>query len=146
MNLYEYQRSRSFIDLSPRTLRFNILKLLFLRNCLADWTRLYVEPQWDVGTKVWSNGLGHMTKMTAMPIYDKNLKKNHLLWNQKADDLETWSASLGTRVLPSLFNDDPGMTLTFTARSNLVLYAFVWQKVNQWIFLRNCCSLWYKSW
>ena len=33
MNLYEYQRSRSFIDLRPRSLRFNIFKLLFLRNC-----------------------------------------------------------------------------------------------------------------
>ena len=32
MNLYEYQRSRSFIDIGPRSLRFNILKLLFLRN------------------------------------------------------------------------------------------------------------------
>ena len=32
-------------------------------------------------------------------------------------------------------NDDPGMTLTyFTARSNLVPYAFVWEKVKQWIF------------
>ena len=28
MNLYEYQRSRSF--------RFNIFKFLFLKNCLAD--------------------------------------------------------------------------------------------------------------
>ena len=27
-------------------------------------------------------------------------------------------------------NDDPGLTLSyFTARSNLVLYAFVWEKV-----------------
>ena len=33
INLYEYQRSRSFIDLGPRSLRVNILKLLFLRNC-----------------------------------------------------------------------------------------------------------------
>ena len=32
MNLYEYQRSRSFIDLHPRSLRFNIFKLLLLRN------------------------------------------------------------------------------------------------------------------
>ena len=32
MDLYEYQRSRSFIDLDPRSLRFNILKRLFLRN------------------------------------------------------------------------------------------------------------------
>ena len=32
MNLYECQRSRSFIDLGPRSLRFNIFKLLLLRN------------------------------------------------------------------------------------------------------------------
>ena len=44
-----------------------------------------------------------MTNMTAMPLYRKNLKKNILLWNQKADNLETWYATLGTRVLPSLF-------------------------------------------
>ena len=36
MNLYEYQRSRSFIDLGLMSLRFNIFKFLFLRNCLAD--------------------------------------------------------------------------------------------------------------
>ena len=33
MNLYEYHSSRSVIDLGPRSLRFNIFKLLFLRNC-----------------------------------------------------------------------------------------------------------------
>ena len=32
-------------------------------------------------------------------------------------------------------NDDPGLTLTyFTARSNLIPYAFVGKKVKQWIF------------
>ena len=32
-------------------------------------------------------------------------------------------------------NDDPGLTLTyFTARSNLVLYAFVWEKGKTKIF------------
>ena len=33
-----------------------------------------------------------MTKMAAMPIYGKNLKES--IWNQKADDLETWYAAL----------------------------------------------------
>ena len=36
MNLYEYKRSRSFIDLRPRSLRFIIFKLLLLRNRQAD--------------------------------------------------------------------------------------------------------------
>ena len=50
------------------------------------------------------NGPGHMTKMAAMPIYGKNLKTNLLLRNQKADDLESWYASSGARMLPSLLN------------------------------------------
>ena len=36
--------------------------------------------------------------MTTMPIYGKNP-----LRNQKADDLETWYAASGARVLPSLY-------------------------------------------
>ena len=35
--------------------------------------KFYVEPPWEGGTKVCINGLGHMTKMAAMPIYGKNL-------------------------------------------------------------------------
>ena len=38
--------------------------------------KFHVEPPWDVGTKVYSTGLGHITKMVAMPIYCKNLKKS----------------------------------------------------------------------
>ena len=38
--------------------------------------KFYVEPLWEGGTKVCINGPGHMTKMSAMPIYGKNLKKS----------------------------------------------------------------------
>ena len=38
--------------------------------------KFYVEPPWEGGTKVCINGAGHMTKMAAMPIYGKNLKKS----------------------------------------------------------------------
>ena len=41
------------------------------------------------------NGPGHMTKMAAFT--------NFLLWNLKADDLETWYAPSSARVLPSTF-------------------------------------------
>ena len=64
--------------------------------------KFHMEPPWDGGTKVCSNGPGHMTKMAAMPIYDKNIK-NLLLRNQKADDLGSWYAASGARELPSLF-------------------------------------------
>ena len=36
----------------------------------------YMEPPWDGGTKVCSNGHRHMTKMAVIPIYGKNLKKS----------------------------------------------------------------------
>ena len=48
------------------------------------------------------NGPGHMTKMTAMPIYVKTLK-TLLLRNQNVDDLETRFAASGALVLPNLF-------------------------------------------
>ena len=31
--------------------------------------KFYVVPPWEKGTKVYIKGLGHMTKMAAMPIY-----------------------------------------------------------------------------
>ena len=36
--------------------------------------KFHMELLWDRGTKVCSNGPGHMTKMAAMSIYGKNLK------------------------------------------------------------------------
>ena len=38
--------------------------------------KFHVEPPWDGGSKVCSNSPVHMTKMAAMPIYGKNLKKS----------------------------------------------------------------------
>ena len=52
-----------------------------------------------------------------------------LFWNQKADDLETWYASLGARVLPSLLKWWPWVDLDlFYSKVILVPYAFVWEK------------------
>ena len=62
----------------------------------------HVELPWDGGMKVCSNGPGHMTNMATMPIYGKKKLKNLLLWNQKADDVETYAAS-SAQVLTSLF-------------------------------------------
>ena len=38
--------------------------------------KFHVEPPWEGGKKFYINGSGHMTKMIAMPIYGKNLKKS----------------------------------------------------------------------
>ena len=51
--------------------------------------------------KIYTNELGHMTNMAAMPIYGK--KKNLLLQNQLTNDLETWYVALCMGVLPNMF-------------------------------------------
>ena len=75
---------------------------LFLETAKLIEAKFHVEPPWDGGMKLCSNGPDHMTSMAAMPIYGKTLK-NLLLWNQKADDLESWYIASGARVLPNLF-------------------------------------------
>ena len=45
--------------------------------------------------------------------------------DRQVDFPKTWFLASGT---PAHSNDDPGVTLTyFTARSNLVSYAFLWE-------------------
>ena len=73
MKLYEYQRSRSFIDLGP-----DLSDLIFLNFFSSITTgptkaQFHVEPSWDGGTKACSNDLGRMINMAAMPMYGKNL-------------------------------------------------------------------------
>ena len=76
------------------------------------------------GMKVTTNGLCHLTKIAAMPIYSKNL----LLWNQKANDLQLGMQHWLLEYYQICSNDDAGFTLTyFTARSNLVPFVFVWE-------------------
>ena len=82
-----------------------------------------------VEQKYVQNGLDHMTKMVAMPIYCKNLKNIHLL-NQKADDIETWYAAFGTHVLSSIYDKVKVGPLCFCMRKS---------KNNG--FFRNYCSL-----
>ena len=48
----------------------------------------------------------------------------------------------GLKLYKVYKNSDPGLTLTyFTARSNLVPYAFVGKKVTQWIFQKLLSSM-----
>ena len=78
-----------------------------------------LDPPWDGGTKVCSNGPGDMA---AMPVYDKNLKKSSTL------ELKGRKLGMQHRVLEYYqvySNDDTRLTLIyFTARTNLVPYAF----------------------
>ena len=68
--------------------------------------------------KIYTNELGHMTNMAAMPIYGKNLKKS------SSPEPMTLKLSMCHRVweyYQGYTNYDPGLTMTFfTPRSYLV--------------------------
>ena len=107
------------------------LKHLLLRNRLTNQSQISYEPPWDGGTKVCSNGPGHMTKMAAMPIYGKILK-NLLLRNQKADDLESWYATLGVKYYQFYSSNGPELTLAyFMAKQIWSLMLLYGKKVKQ---------------
>ena len=72
---------------------------------------------------------GHMTKMATMPIYGKNLKKSSSLEPKRQMTLKLGMHQRVLKYYQICSNDDRGLTLTcFTARSDLVPYAFVWEK------------------
>ena len=51
----------------------------FLETAGPVEAKFHVEPSWDKRTNIYSNGLGQMTNMAAMPIYVKNVKKSSSL-------------------------------------------------------------------
>ena len=55
---------------------FTISNAFFSETAWPIKAKFYVEPFWEGDTKVYINRPGHMTKMAAMPIYGKNLKKS----------------------------------------------------------------------
>ena len=103
--------------------------------------KFHMELLWDGGTKVCSNVPGHMTKMAAMAIYGKNLKK-HFSGTKRP---MTFNLGMHHRVLEYYqvcSNDDPGLTLTyFTAKSNWSLMLLYGIKVKQWIFQKLLSSM-----
>ena len=109
----------------------NIFKHFLLWNHWADWeieTKFHMEPPWDGGTKVCSSGWGHMTKMAAMPIHGKTLKI-FFSGTERPMTLKLGMQHWVQEYYQFYSNNDPGLTLTyFMARSNLVPYAFVWEK------------------
>ena len=104
--------------------------------------KFHMELLWDGGTKVCSNGPGHMTKVAAMPYMVKTLK-NLLLWNRKADDLETWYALSGARVQPNLLKWWHWVDLDlFYLKVKFGPLCFcMGKKVKQWIFQKLLSSM-----
>ena len=106
--------------------------------------KFHMELLWDGGTKVYSNSSGRMTKMAAMPIYSKNLKKSSL----EPKGRWPWNLVCSIRCL-STTKFFQMMTLGWP-------WPILWQgqiwslthlyekKVKQCIF-RNYCCLWFET-
>ena len=78
--------------------------------------------------KASTNGLYHMTKMAAMPIYVKKLSKSS--GTERPMNLKLGMQHRVLKFYQVCSKDAPGLTLTyFTARSNLVPYVLYGKKV-----------------
>ena len=51
MNFYEYKRSWSFIDLRPRSLRFNISNFFCSETARPIEAKFHMAPPWDLGNE-----------------------------------------------------------------------------------------------
>ena len=110
--------------------QIHIFKLLFLRNGPIE-AKFLMEPPWDGGMKVCPNGPDHMTNMATIPIYGKNLKKIFFSGTNQPMTLKIGLQHRALEYYQIYSNADPVLTLTYyMTRSNLVPYAFVWEKGN----------------
>ena len=83
--------------------------------------RFYVEPPKDEGMKVSANGF---VTLPGWPPYGKTFKVK----NKRVMTLELGMQHLVLKYHQIYPNDDHGFTLThFTARSDLVPLAYVWE-------------------
>ena len=69
MKISEYQRSRSFFDLCPRSLRFQNLNLFFSETVESFEAKFHMKTDGRMGMKTYTNELGHMSKMAVVTIY-----------------------------------------------------------------------------
>ena len=95
--------------------------------------------------KIYTNELGHMTNMAAMPIYGKNLNKS-----SSPEPIDRWPWNFvcsivyasTTKVVQIITLGWPWHILR---QSQIWWQAFVWEEVKIIYFFGNFCSLWSQS-
>ena len=76
MNQYEYQRSTCVHWPWSKVTQIQTFSNFFsLETARLIEAKFHVELPWDWGTKVYTNGPGHMTNLAAKPINGKTHKK-----------------------------------------------------------------------
>ena len=110
------------------------LNMFFSETTGPIKVKFHMELLWDRGTKICSNGPGHMTKMAAVPIYGKNLKKSSLepkgRWPWILVCINGWSSTTKFAQMMTLGWSWP-ILRQGQIWSLMLLYG---KKVKQWIF------------
>ena len=142
MKLYEYQRSRSFIDLDPShsdSIFSNLFSSITTKPIEA---KFQVQPLWDGDKDLFKCSRSHDQDGRSAHIWSNPLKT--FSGTKRPMTLKICMQHRALEYYEVCSNNDPGLTLTyFTARSNLVPYSFVWKK--QWMFrklLKSMISSW----
>ena len=99
MTIYDNPRSRSFTDFIQGHSDSTFSNFFSSKNTRPSEVKFHM----DVGMKICSNVLSHMTKMASRPIYVKNLQKSPALEPRGWWPWESWYTASGTPVLPNLF-------------------------------------------
>ena len=129
MKVCEYWRSRSFLDLGPRSCTYKNSNRIFWKTSVPFWTKFCMKAFRYMEMKIWWYDAGHMTKMATTPIYGKSPSKI-FSGTDRPISRKLGMQHQGLLQIIVCSNDDPGVILTyFTARSNLLTYAFLLEKV-----------------
>ena len=72
MKICEFWRSRSFIDLGPRSCTYKNSNWIFTETTVPIWNKFNMKAFRYREMKIWWHNAGLMTNMDATPIYGKN--------------------------------------------------------------------------
>ena len=134
MKICEYWRSRSFLDLCPRSCTYKKSKSIFLETTVPIWTKFCMKAFRYKEMKIWWHDAGHMIKMATTPIYGKKHSKNLHLWNRRADFHETWYVALRNPAHHSFFKWWPWSDDLFYGQVKFGNLPFYRKKWKEWIF------------
>ena len=125
--------------------------------CVSTFSNIFSENTGPIEARfMWSlHGMGERkfvqtvlvtwSRWPPCPYMVKTLK-NLFLWNQKADDLETWYAASGARVLPNLFKWWLWVDLDlFYGKVKFGPLRFCMGKRWNIGFFRNYCRVWFET-
>ena len=110
MKVWEYWRSRSFLDLGPRSCTYKNSNQIFSKTTVPVWTKFLWKISDTRKSKSDAMMLVTWPSWPPRPYMVKTLQ-NLLLRNRRADFHETWYVALGTPANQTLFKRWPSSDL-----------------------------------